>query len=63
MNKFKESSTVELKKSTAELKQAIEDICAFVVTFNKQINAKEPTRETGRLKVPENSVEQVRRKF
>jgi ATP-dependent DNA helicase RecG len=30
--KFKESQIVELKKSTAELKQALEDICAFANT-------------------------------
>ena len=27
--KFKESDKVEFKKSTAELKQAMEDLCAF----------------------------------
>ena len=27
--KFKESSKIELKKSTAELKQSLESICAF----------------------------------
>jgi ATP-dependent DNA helicase RecG len=32
MEKLKESSIVEFKKSTAELKQALEDICAFANT-------------------------------
>jgi predicted HTH transcriptional regulator len=29
MEKLKESSIIEFKKSTTELKQAIEDVCAF----------------------------------
>jgi predicted HTH transcriptional regulator len=32
MGKLKESSIVEFKKSTAELKQALEGICAFANT-------------------------------
>jgi ATP-dependent DNA helicase RecG len=32
MEKHKESSVAEFKKSTAELKQALEDICAFANT-------------------------------
>ncbi len=32
MKKLKESTTVEFKKSTGELKQALEDICAFANT-------------------------------
>jgi len=32
MEKLKESSVIKFKKSTAKLKQALEDICAFANT-------------------------------